>query len=259
MRGFRVLVADDEPLAREMVAGLLKDDPAIETVVECGDATEIGDAIERLRADIVFLDVEMPRLDGIQVAKGLAAEDPVVVFVTAFSDYAASAFDVRAVDYVLKPFSDSRFHEALSRAKARVQERRARESHAPRMTPEPIDAMLGADATTGYLQRITFRDADHLVVLKASEVVWIEAQDYYVLLHSTRGRHLVRATLAALESRLDPRRFLRVHRGAIVSVDAVREIHDSQGMRLILSNGADIPVSRSRRRQIASVLSPRLR
>jgi two-component system LytT family response regulator len=192
------------------------------------------------------------------VARGLSAEDPVVVFVTAFSDYAASAFDVRAVDYVLKPFSDARFHEALSRAKERVQEKRAKDGHASRGV-EPIDAMLGSDAQTGYLQRLTFKDADHLVVLKATEVLWIEAQDYYVLLHSSRGRHLVRATLAAFESRLDPRRFLRIHRGAIVNVDAVREIHELQGMRLLLSNGADVPVSRSRRRQVASVLSPRLR
>ena len=259
MKGFRVLVADDEPLAREIVAGLLRDDPEIEAVVECADATEIGPAIERLRADIVFLDVEMPRIDGIQVARGLSAEDPVVVFVTAFSDYAASAFDVRAVDYVLKPFSDARFQEALSRAKERVHERRARDAHAARNGAEPIDAMLGSDSKTGYLQRLSFKDADHLVVLKTADVLWIEAQDYYVLLHSTRGRHLVRATLAAFESRLDPRRFLRIHRGAIVNVDAVREIHDAQGMRLLLSNGADIPVSRSRRRQVTSVLSPRLR
>jgi len=259
MKGLRVLVADDEPLAREMVAALLKEDPDIETVVECGDATDIGPAIERLRADIVFLDVEMPQLDGIQVAKGLSAEDPVVVFVTAFSEYAASAFDVRAVDYVLKPFSDTRFHEALSRAKERVHEKRARDGQGARAAAEPIDAMLGSDATTGYLQRLTFKDADRLVVLKASEVLWIEAQDYYVLLHSSRGRHLVRATLTAFESRLDPRGFLRVHRGAIVNVDAIREIHDAGGMRLVLANGADIPVSRSRRRQVAAILSPRLR
>src|SRR5262245_8382661 len=171
-----------------MVASLLRDDPEIETVVECADATEIGPAIERLRADIVFLDVEMPRIDGIQVARGLSAEDPVVVFVTAFSDYAASAFDVRAVDYVLKPFSDARFQEALSRAKERVHEKRNRDAHAapsPRNGAEPIDAMLGSDAKTGYLQRLTFKDADHLVVLKTVDVLWIEAQDYYVLLHST--------------------------------------------------------------------------
>ena len=147
MKGLRVLVADDEPLAREMVASLLKEDPDIETVVECGDAEEIAPSIERLRADIVFLDVEMPHIDGIQVAKGLTAEDPVIVFVTAFSEYAASAFDVRAVDYVLKPFSDARFHEALSRAKERVREKRARDGQTSGGA-QPIDAMLGADTAS---------------------------------------------------------------------------------------------------------------
>ena len=259
MKRLRVLVADDEPLAREMVAGLLAADPEIETVVQCADATEIGAAIERIGADIVFLDIEMPRIDGLQVASGLAAEDPVVVFVTAFSDYAARAFDVRAVDYVLKPFSDARFQAALTRAKERVQEKRARERTVIKPTTEPIDAMLGSDASTGYLQRLTFRDADRLVVLKTTELMWIEAQDYYVLVHSARGRHMIRAALAALESRLDPQRFLRVHRGAIVNVDAVREIHDTDGMRLVLSDGQFVPVSRSRRRQVAAHLSPRFR
>lgn len=259
MRRLRVLVADDEPLAREMVAGMLAADPDIETIVQCADATEIGAAIARIGADIVFLDVEMPRIDGLQVASELTAEDPVVVFVTAFSDYAARAFDVRAVDYVLKPFSDARFQSALRRAKERVQEKRARERTPVKAATEPIDAMLGSDAATGYLQRLTFRDVDRLVVLKTADVMWIEAQDYYVLLHSARGRHMIRAALTAFESRLDPRHFLRVHRGAIVNVNAVREIHDADGMRLVLSDGQAVPVSRSRRRQVAALLSPRFR
>ncbi len=247
MSRFRVLVADDEPLARGIVTNLLRDDPEIESVVECGDATEVRRTIERLQADIVFLDVEMPEIDGIQIASGLSAEDPVIVFVTAFSDYATSAFEVRAVDYVLKPFSDARFREALARAKERVRERRAREvtsSRSPDSASTPVDAVLGADSTTGYLQRLTFRDADRLVVLKTADVLWIEAQDYYVLVHSRRGRHMVRATLATLETRLDPRQFLRVHRAAIVNVDEVQDIRDKNGMRLTLSNGAEIPVSR---------------
>src|SRR4026209_2533425 len=124
MTRFRVLVAEDEPLARSMVAGLLTRDGDVEGVVECGDARDARDALARQQIDIAFLDIEMPGATGLELAEGTTAKGPVIVFVTAFSQYAPSAFDVQAVDYVLKPFSDERFAEALERAKTRVRERR---------------------------------------------------------------------------------------------------------------------------------------
>jgi two-component system LytT family response regulator len=250
--GFRILVADDEPLARAMVAGMLRDDPEIGTVVECGDATEVRGAIDRLRADIVFLDVEMPEVDGIQIAGDLEAEDPVVVFVTAFSNYATNAFDVRAVDYVLKPFTDERFREAVARAKARVRERRSRDAIAEPSRP-------GQYLPGQYLDRLMFKEADRPFVVQVVDIVWIEAQDYYALVHTPGGRHLVRATLASLEAKLDPRCFARVHRGAIVNVAHVTDVRDRHRMHVTLSTGAVIAVSRARRRSLEALRRVRLR
>ena len=261
--GFRVLVADDEPLARGIVANLLRDDPEVESVFERGDAAGARECIASQRPDIAFLDVEMPGATGLQVAAGLPDEAPIVVFITAFSSYATQAFEVSATDYVLKPFSDERFREALERAKRRVRERRlgalatqvatlSAELHHEGEPSKPAD-------TPRYLQRIALKDGDRSVVLKASEIVWIEAEDYYVLVHSKLGRHLVRATLASFEQRLDPRLFLRVHRTAIVNVDEVRTVRDDGRLLLTLSSGAEVGVSRSRRAQVEPLVRPRLR
>jgi two-component system LytT family response regulator len=262
MTQFRVLVADDEPLARGIVANLLKGDPEIESVLECGDAASARTGMARVRPDIAFLDVEMPGATGLQLADELSDSGPIVVFITAFSGYAPKAFDVSATDYVLKPFSDERFKEALERAKRRVRERRlgalANQVATLSAELEHDGHELAADAE-GYLQRLAFKDGDRSVVLKAAEIVWIEAEDYYVLFHSKQGRHLVRTTLASLERRLDPRRFVRVHRTAIVNVEEVRVIRDSGQLLLTLSDGAEVTVSRSRRPHVEPFVRPRLR
>jgi DNA-binding LytR/AlgR family response regulator len=165
-----------------------------------------------------------------------------VVFVTAFSRYAPEAFAVDASDYVLKPFSDRRFSEALHRAKRRVRERR-----------------LGAPAQKQqhtYAEHLSFRHDDGTIVIKTEDVHWIEAEDYYVRIHSNRGRHLVRTALATLEESLNPREFLRVHRGAIVNVAKVAEVRDAGPLTLVLVDGTEIPVSRSRKAAVASALMP---
>ena len=264
MTRFSVLVADDEPLARGIVANLLKDDPEVETVFERGDAAGARECIASQRPDIAFLDVEMPGATGLQVAAGLPDETPIVVFITAFSTYATQAFEVSATDYVLKPFSDERFREALERAKRRVRERRlgALATQVATLSAElqhEAEPSKPADTQPQYLQRIALKDGDRSVVLKASEIVWIEAEDYYVLVHSKQGRHLVRATLASFEQRLDPRIFLRVHRTAIVNVDEVRTVRDDGRLLLTLSSGVEVGVSRSRRVQVEPHVRPRLR
>jgi two-component system, LytTR family, response regulator len=248
MSGFRILVADDEPLARAMVSGLLREDPEIETIVECGDASEVRHAIERLRADIVFLDVEMPEVDGIEIATDLSVENPVVVFVTAYSNYATQAFDVRAADYVLKPFTDRRFREAVRRAKERVLERRSRDTK--NAVGEPAAA---------YDTRLVVKEGDRTLHLHTADIVWIEAQDYYVRVHTTSGRHMVRVPLSTLEARLDPRRFMRVHRAALINLEAVRTATERDGLALTMLDGATIGVSRARRRAISSALGLKFR
>jgi two-component system LytT family response regulator len=259
MTRFRVLVAEDEPLARSMVAGLLRRDADVETVVECSDARGARDALTRQRIDIAFLDIEMPGATGLEVAEGATADGPVIVFVTAFSQYAPAAFDVQAVDYVLKPFSDERFAEALERAKKRVRERRLGELASQLASVSAELRPHSDDSQAEFLTRLTFKEGERSIVLTSAEVIWIEAEDYYVLVHSKRGRHMVRVPLASLEERLDPNMFLRVHRAAIVNAHEVREIRDDGRLILRLSDGAEVTVSRSRRRHVEPVLIPRLR
>ena len=261
MTRFRVLVADDEPLARKMVAALLREDHEIEEVFECADSISARELIGCHCPDIVFLDIEMPDITGLDLARDLTEDGPVVVFVTAFSRYAPAAFEVSASDYVLKPFSDRRFNEALQRAKRRVRERRLGElaNKLATLSSElrPDDHPQEQKSDGDYLQRLSFRDGDRTVVIKTAELMWIEAEDYYVRIHSSRGRHLVRTPLTTLEGRLDPRQFLRVHRGAIVNVQAVTEVRDAGGLTLVMTDGTEVPVSRSRRAAVESSLPPR--
>lgn len=260
MTRFRVLVADDEPLARRMVATLLHGDQEIEAVTECADSRAAQDAIRRQRPDIVFLDIEMPEVTGLDLARELSEDGPVVVFVTAFSRYAPEAFEVDASDYVLKPFTDARFTDALQRAKRRVRERRlgALATQLATLSSElkPGEASAETSEPTAFLQRLSFKHGEKTIVLRAAEVMWIEAEDYYVRIHSARGRHLVRTPLAVLEARLDPGQFLRVHRGAIVNLQSVVEVRDAAGLTLVLSDGSEIPVSRSRRAVVEAALLP---
>jgi two-component system LytT family response regulator len=264
MTRFKVLVADDEPLSRRMVASILGADPEIESVAECGDARSVREQLARVRPDIAFLDIEMPEMSGLEIAGSLPDSGPVVVFITAFSTYATHAFDVSAVDYVMKPFSDQRFREAVERAKRRVRERRLGElaTQVASLSAElrhDESEPLAAAGSGEYLQRLAFREGDRSVVVKTLEILWIQAEDYYVLVHSRHGRHMVRASLASLEQRLDPARFVRVHRTAIVNIDEIRTIHDRGALTLTLSNGAEIAVSRSRRATVEPLVRPRLR
>ena len=256
MTKFRVLVVDDEPLARAAIIGLVKADADIETIEECSDGLSAREVIDRNRPDIVFLDIEMPGLDGLQLADGLPPGGPVVVFITAYSQYAAQAFDVAATDYVLKPFSRERLLASLARAKRRVRERRLGQ-----LASEIVDTSPGRSGPSGpdtaYLERLSLKQGDRTLVVNEDDVIWVEAQDYCVMVHSTRGRHLLRASLASFESRLDPARFVRAHRAAVVNVAHVRELVDRDGALLVLSDGSEVGVSRARRPQVEAMLSSR--
>jgi two-component system LytT family response regulator len=256
---FRVLVADDEPLARAMVARLLKRDNELDPAVECADARDVREALARQRFDIAFLDIEMPGDSGLELAGAGLPDGPVIVFVTAFSRYAPEAFDVSAVDYVLKPFTDDRFFSALERAKLRVRERRLGELAGQLATVSAEIRQGDAAPTPAYLNWLPCPQGERSILVKTTDIVWIEAEDYYVLVHSKRGRHMIRATLASLGERLDPHMFLRVHRTALVNVMEVSEVRDEDHLVLVLSNGSRVPVSRSRRREVESILLPRLR
>ncbi|HEV3215346.1 MAG TPA: LytTR family DNA-binding domain-containing protein [Vicinamibacterales bacterium] len=262
MTRFRVLVADDEPLSRTLLATLLGRNEEVDAVIECGDARSARSLLAAQPFDIAFLDIEMPEASGLDLAQEAIRSGAVVVFVTAFGRYATDAFDVQAVDYVMKPFSDERLRQALERAKTRVRERKLGElanQLASLATELQNEDAAPAQPQPRYLERLALKQGDRSIVLKTADVVWIEAEDYYVLIHSKSGRHMIRTTLASLEERLDPERYLRVHRAAIVNVDEVREMNDSGGLVLGLSDGAKVSVSRSRRQRVEEILLPRER
>ncbi len=242
MRRLRAIVIDDEPLARDAVRLLLARDPEVMVAGEASgvDAVEL---IARTRPDILFLDVQMPEVDGFDVLAAAGPDAvPAVVFVTAYDEYAVRAFDVHAIDYLLKPFDDARFALALARAKERARARR----------PDAILAGLVRQRVP-YLRRLLVRARDRVLVVPAEEVDWIEAADSYAALHVGARTHLLRRTLCELERALDPRRFVRVHRSAIVNLEQVREIQpllrgDSV---LVLVGGSRVRLSRTHRADFA--------
>lgn len=256
---FRVLVVDDEPLAREVVVDLLRRDADITGVTETGDPRPVPSIVASERPDIIFLDIEMPGLTGIQIASRIASSArssqeehppplPVIVFVTAFSQYAVDAFEVQATDYLLKPFTDERFFNTLDRAKRRVKERRAGAVGEP--------AAAAPAESKPFLRRLTMGHGAQAVSIALSDILWIEAEDYYVLVHTQQGRHLLRASMASLEERLDPRVFVRTHRAAIVNLREVLRVEGEPPV-LVLSSGARVPVSRSRRPVVEQSLGER--
>jgi two-component system, LytTR family, response regulator len=251
----RTLIVDDEPLARDAVRTRLGGEPGVEVVGEAGDGPQAVEMIGVLLPDLVFLDVQMPEMDGFEVLDRVASRHlPVVIFVTAHDQFAVRAFDRHALDYLLKPFSRERFQEALRRA--RIELERGEEREAPGRITGLLDAVrpgAGADgAAPTRLTRFVARERDGFVLIPAGEVDWIEAAGNYVQLHAGAARHLVRETMKGLEARLDPDRFARIHRSAIVNIDRVRAIRsDGQGdFEVTLASGAVVPMSRGHRRRL---------
>jgi two-component system LytT family response regulator len=261
LRRFRAVVVEVEPLARGMLRDLLECDEEVEIAGEAGDGLRGLELIRRKRPDIAFLDIEMPELGGIEVAERLPPEmRPAIVFVTAFGRFAPEAFDVEALDYVVKPFSDQRFRQALARAKGRVRERRL-SSLAARFADEVSEPAAAQGAPPGeHLQVIPIRRDGRTLRIPTRDVLWIESQDYCVRLHLAKGSHLLRASLTLLEQRLAPDRFIRVHRQAIVNVGAVTAIeHVAKGHDVVvLSTGARCRISQSRKAAVERRLTPGL-
>ena len=200
----RAIIVDDEALARERVRTLLADAPGISVVAECSGGREAVEQIVAERPDLVFLDVQMPDLDGFDVLEAVASEWlPAVIFVTAYDEYAIKAFDVHAIDYLLKPIEPERFRKALARVKKR--------DLLALLDERPID-------------RLVIRTRSKVSFLKPSEIDWIEADGKHAVLHAGRETHVVRHTLTRLEQRLVPHGFVRVHRSAIVNVDRIKEL-----------------------------------
>ena len=240
----RTLIADDEELARRLLREFLKTEQDIEIVAECGNGFEAVKAINELKPDVVFLDVQMPRLDGFEVQE-LVDRDAAVVFVTAFDQYAMRAFDAAAVDYLLKPFTTERFRASLDRVRARMGD--ARPAAAPSGKDLPQNLKQASRVPGEYLERLVVKDGPRVHVIPAGRLDYAEAQDDYVALHSEGKSWLKQQTISSLESALDPRRFLRVHRSYLVNVERIVRIDSNtkDTWVAVLSDGSKIPVSRS--------------
>ena len=235
----RALVVDDEPLARTNLAVLLRLDPEIEIVGECGSGQEGLKEIRSKKPDLVFLDVQMPECDGFDVLELLGNDlPPAIVFVTAYDQYAVRAFEAEALDYLLKPFDNARFDRALSRAKERI--------------------FAGKDLPR-KIERLPIKSSGQVLFLKFSEIDWIEAADYYACLHVGAKTHLLRRSMSELERDLDPATFCRIHRSTIVSLERVRslKVGEDGEYEVLLDNGTSLRMSRGYRKQLQSRLGIR--
>ncbi len=241
-----VLVADAEPGARFHLCSLLGALPEVERVIECRDGAEAVQVIRARRPDLAFLEVELPGLGGFEVIRAVGpARMPPVVFVTGSEAYASRAFEVDALDYLLKPFDERRCLVALERARRRLELRAAAAVH---QVLRNLAERREAGAT---LDRIAVKLRGRIVIVQVNDIDWLEARDNYVRLHVGRVQYLVRGTISALEARLDPRRFVRVHRGALVNVDRIVEVRSGlRGDTVVLAGGVQVPVGATRRAEL---------
>lgn len=241
----RAVIVDDEDLARQLLREYIGDSGGVEVVAECGNGFDAVKVIGEMKPDLVFLDVQMPKLDGFEVLE-LIDPPAAVIFVTAYDQYAMRAFDAHAVDYLLKPFRLDRFQKALERARARLGE------------PRPAAAELTAAARPPgqALERVVVKDGSKVTIIPIAKLDYVEAQDDYIALHSEKKSYLKPQTISSIEGQLDPRRFVRIHRSYIVNLERIARIepYTKDSRVAILQDGAQLPVSRAGHARLKELL-----
>jgi len=259
-RRVRALIVDDEPLARRTIEDLLRDDPEIEICGSCPDGATAVAVASRERPDLMFLDIQMPGMNGFEVLETLVerlegAAPPFIIFVTAYDRFALRAFEFHALDYLLKPFSDERFAQALGHAKKEIGRSKAVELR------QNLAALLHeyyrAEAVPGPSgERFVVKSGDRVAFVELKDIVWFEAADHYVLVHTERKSHICRESMSSLATRLDPNRFLRVHRSAIVNADFIEQLRTAarDQYELRLKTGKVLGVSRRRSKMLRELL-----
>jgi two-component system LytT family response regulator len=265
MRKIRTLIIDDEAPARRTLRLLLQNDPDIDIVAECRDGTAAVRTIKESGPDLVFLDVQMPGMTGFEVLAEIeAANLPVVVFVTAYDQYALQAFEAHALDYLLKPFTDSRFRAALAHVKGYLAQRDAT------VLTQRLVALLAdnqAHLTAGatgfgaeYLQQILVKSEERAILVETASIDWIEASDDYIVLHTGKQCHKVRRTMGEMERKLDPHQFVRIHRSAIVNMHRVKQLEPYFHGEYVVSlqDGTKLRLARRRREQFERLLGQSL-
>ena len=249
----RVLVAEDEPLARERIRSLLDDESDIEVVAECPDGRTAIQAIRQHRPDLVLLDVNMPERTGFEVIEAIGPDTmPPVIFVTAYDQFAVQAFDAHALDYVLKPFDEDRFRTAVERAREAILRR-----NGGTLDARLNDLLAGLRKPPRHLERLAVKSGGRIIFVRADEISWIGAEGNYARLHVGKKSYLMRETMTGLESRLDPERFLRIHRSTIVAIDAIAELEPLfQGdYVVVLRDGTRLTSSRGYRQNLQDFMS----
>ena len=251
-RNLRCLIVDDEPLARDSIRMMVEKDRELQIIGECSNGLEALKAIREQNPDVVFLDIQMPQLDGFGVVKGLKNQTlPYIIFVTAYDQYAVRAFDVHALDYLLKPLDEERFERATERAKTNLQS----QSEWAQQITSFLDEVENRDSQ--YLDRLMIKEDGRIFLLNVADVDWIEAKGNYLLIHSGKKSHLMREAMAAMETKLDPNKFFRIHRSTIVNIDRIFELQSLYhgDSRIILQDGTKLLMSRRFRDKLKSHLS----
>jgi two-component system LytT family response regulator len=261
----RAVVIDDEPLARTGLIRLLQEEPDITIVGEGRNGQEALELIRSFRPDLIFLDIQMPEMDGFEVVDSLEHENrPVIIFVTAYDEYAIRAFEIHALDYLLKPYSAERFKRAVEHARQQLDTRNgdvqlgemlAYVQKGQRMLEHLVEGLPGI-ADQRYLERLVIKSTGRIQFLRVEDVDWIEADADYVRLHAHGKQHLVRAKIGELEQRLDPRLFLRIHRSTIVQLDRVKELRPlfHGDFLVVLHDNTELTLSRSYRGRLSQFL-----
>jgi two-component system LytT family response regulator len=251
----RALIVDDEVLARVALLRLLKNERDINVAGQCGDGESAVQFIQQSRPDLVFLDIQMPEMDGFEVVEAVGVERmPVTIFVTAFDRYAIRAFDANAVDYLLKPFASDRLSRALSRARDRLVGRQDKEA------AQRLFSLLESRYQSDYAQRLPVSSGGRVLFVSVSDIDWIQAEGNYARLHVARRVYDLRETLQVLAEKLDPREFIRIHRSTIVNVRRIREVQPwFQGSHIVvLHSGEELRMSRYQRDAVERLLGKRI-
>jgi two-component system, LytTR family, response regulator len=249
---FTALIVDDEPLARRSIRKCLKAFPEFAVVGECGDGASAIAAIRDRRPDLLFLDIQLPESDGFQVVAALGKDAmPVTIFVTAYDRYALQAFEAHALDYLLKPFSEERFRDALEHAKRGLQ---AGKERGPNRQVERLLEQLTKQKT--FAERIPVPAKGRFVFLNVRDLDWVEAEGNYLRLHSNGNSHLLRGNMNEMESKLDPARFMRIHRSTIVNLQRIREVQPwfRGHHRVVMNNGQELKLSRYQKEKLRTLL-----
>lgn len=254
---FRALIVDDEAPARTRIRQLLKNESDFEIVADCSNGRQAVDVIGREKPDLIFLDVQMPGLTGVEVCEALAAANfalPLVIFVTAYDEYALKAFEVHALDYLLKPFDRERFQKAICRARDQLLRSREGETDA-RLSALLADLRAGAKRT----DRLVFKENGKVIFLRAENVDWVEADGNYVRIHAGTESHYVRETLAGMEAQLPPSGFMRISRSLLVNLDRIKELQPLfyGDYVVVLSDGSRLNMSRNYRDRLEAILARR--